>query len=473
MFWSVKFITAEKAMIKHLLRDLYIRRSNLLGRRQENRDAISRMSWSRDRMSEYSFNLARSMVEFAYTNVPFYQESFREVGYENGALKNWDDFEKLPILTKTKLRDSIDNKSIFATDKRYKFSRASTTGSTGEPLTLYFDEEGIRQREINLRRLAYLFAMDCGVPITQLWRKKHKSPRDYLIEYLGIRMTIPVLDVDQAAHMAVDDRSLDAIIERVIGFRTGVLRGYVSALESIAERMAITGKTIPTLRNIIASAEALSENQWRRLESTFGCSVHNLYGGTEAPCLAVNIDASHEMSIFDDYYRLEVIEENATGQCIGQVGRILVTDFFMRGMPLIRYENGDLGEISTDLSDVYPFRSMVGVKGRINDRFILPSGKIVYSHLWHIFFRDLSCLKRFRITQIAKNRIDIELEPADLAALKEKIPALDRRISKSLGPEVKLNWSFVDHIPLDKGAKFRAVRSLVDPEVGHGRDQSF
>ena len=95
--------------------------------------------------------------------------------------------------------------------------------------------------------------------------------------------------------------------------------------------------------------------------------------------------------------------------------------------------------------------------GRINDKFVLPNGKVVYSHIWHIFFRDIPGLRRFRVTQISRNSINIEFELFDHAKLSEILPGLHRRVGDSLGTDVDLNWSIVDHIPLDKGSKFRAV----------------
>ena len=231
--------------------------------------------------------------------------------------------------------------------------------------------------------------MGLGEPIVQLWRQKGGSFYDRLAEYLGIRMTIPVMDVDQAAHSAVDEQALDSIVKTIIEFKAGVLRGYVSSLDSIAQQISKTKSTIPTLRHVITAAEAMGEDQWKRLEAAFGCPVHNLYGGTEAPCIAVNIGASHEMSVFDDYYRLEIVKEESNTPCCGGVGRILVSDYFMRGMPLIRYENGDLAEFSQESYNLFPFRTLNRVLGRINDKFVLPNGKVVYSHIWHIFFRDI------------------------------------------------------------------------------------
>lgn len=448
-------------MLKDILNYGYKCRSDVLGRTTDTRESISRLSWSRDRMDRYSLDRARSIVDFAYANVPFYKKTFDKVGYQAGSIRNWSDFEQLPILTKERLREAISDKTIFATNKSYKFTKASTTGSTGEPLTLYFDEEGLRQRQVNLRRLSYLFSIGHGEPVVQLWRKKKFGFSDRVAEYLGIRMTIPVLDVDRATDSAVDELMLDAIIDKVIAFETGVLRGYVSSLDSLAQRLLTTQKRIPSLRHIIAAAEALGDDQWKRLEMAFGCAVHNLYGGTEVPCIAVNICAAHEMSVFDDYHRLDLVKEDSDSSCREGIGRIAMTDYTMHGMPLIRYENGDLAEYGEQQDSVYPFRTLKNVLGRVNDRFILPNGKVVYSHLWHIFFRDLSSLKRFRVTQVTNSRIDIELEPVDSAVIKEKIPDLSRRVTQSLGSDIELNWSIVNHIPLDKGSKFRAVRSFV------------
>ena len=449
-------------MIKQALKKVYAIRDNHLNSSGEYQNALTRISWSRERMDDYSFELVQNLVDFAFTYVPFYNKIFSKVGYTKGDLRKWSDFERLPILTKEKLRQAIKEKSIFATDRSYKFTRASTTGSSGEPLTLFFDEDGLRQRQVNLRRMSSLLDLNSEMPTTNLWRRKKATLSDLLAAYLGIRMTIPVIDVDRAAHSAISAQDIDAIIDKIIGFNTGALRGYVSAIDSVARRLSQSQKRIPTLRHIVTAAEALDQSQWRYFESVFGCTVHNLYGGTEAPCVAVNIGASHEMSIFDDYYRLEIVDEDTNMPCHKGTGKILVTDLFMRGMPIIRYENGDLAEYYPSSERSYSFRSLKNVLGRTNDKFILPSGKVVHSHLWHIYFRDLPYLSRFRVTQVACNHIDIELVPSDWSAANEKLPMLSRRIGESFGDGININLSIVDHISLGKGEKFHAVRSLVD-----------
>ena len=449
-------------MIKNLFRNLYLKRDILRVDKAARNKSWERLSWCKSQMNDYSFKKAKEIVEYSFLNCEFYNNKYKNVGYENGDLKSWKDFEKLPILTKDDLREAINDKSIFSNQSNFKLIKTSTSGSTGVPLTLYFDHIGLKKRSENLWRVSKLFGIGYGKSVVQLWRKKKQTLSQLFQQKIGSSLTIPVLDVENAAYNSLSENDLDIIIEKILNFDAKIITGYVSALDSIATRILQKKIKINSLNHIITAAEALDETTWSKFERTYGCAVHNFYGGTEVPCLALNIDANHEMSTFDDYHRLEVVNEKTCLEERNEIGKILVTDYFMKAMPLIRYENGDLGQLSASNIANHPFRYLNKILGRINDKFYLPNGKIIYSHIWHIYFREINDIKRFKVIQTAPNNINIFLETNNIENLNSQIKELKMNVKKSLGQNININWKLVNQIGLDKTSKFRAVQSLIN-----------
>jgi phenylacetate-CoA ligase len=129
-------------------------------------------------------------------------------------------------------------------------------------------------------------------------------------------------------------------------------------------------------------------------------------------------------------------------------------------MPLIRYEIGDAAEPSMEFHG--PFRTAKEIYGRINDIFVLPNHKLLFSHNWHIYFRDFPGLERFKVVQEELNRINISLLPNNKDALLQNLDKLKRILQNSLGNDVVLNINIVEALPFGPGEKFRAVESKIN-----------
>ena len=56
--------------------------------------------FSRDQMQEWQWQRIQNLVNHAYVNVPFYRELYQTVSFHPDDLRSWDDFHRLPIVTK-------------------------------------------------------------------------------------------------------------------------------------------------------------------------------------------------------------------------------------------------------------------------------------------------------------------------------------------------------------------------------------
>lgn len=424
------------------------------------KDALNRLTWSRKQMEVFEFERFKEVISYAYEHSPFYKELYDSTGVSVDDIKTHKDIERLPIVTKSLLREALAQGTIFTASKPPKgTAKTSTTGSTGVPMMLYFDFPSRKHRYINGMRSLWIMGSFPYKRFTLFWRKKKKSKRQQLRSLLGVYQQLPVVDVVSARHDSLGKNELTTWVAKVEAFNPEIIRGYTSALWVLAQLKEKKNLSINP-EHVITSAEYLPPLWWDEMERIFNCPVHNFYGGTEASPIATSRAGSRDLMIFSDFYGVEVVTNQGQKTKEGEVGRILVTDYYSRYMPLIRYEIGDMAEWSTATSG--PFPAFRAVHGRVNDIFILPGNRLLFSHNWHIYFRGVRSISRFRVIQKELTHIAIALEVQDttwndeLKALREKI--------ESAFTDITITWELVEEIALDKGEKFRAVKSELTTE---------
>src|SRR5882757_8274910 len=70
--------------------------------------------WPRDQMRAWQFERIQKLVDHAYAHIPFYGELYRSVGFMPGDLKDWDDFARLPVVTKDQVIANYPNRMLKA-----------------------------------------------------------------------------------------------------------------------------------------------------------------------------------------------------------------------------------------------------------------------------------------------------------------------------------------------------------------------
>ena len=100
---------------------------------------------SRDEMRALQLTRLKAQVSYNYNHSPFYKMKFEEVGAEPGDITSFENFARIPLMTKDEHRraqeESIekygDTHSLLACAPKEKIVRInSTSGTTGIP-TLY------------------------------------------------------------------------------------------------------------------------------------------------------------------------------------------------------------------------------------------------------------------------------------------------------------------------------------------------
>jgi phenylacetate-CoA ligase len=428
------------------------------------RSTFERLTWDSSLLEEFQLQRIRDIVEYASLHSPFYRELYKTAGISADDIHDVSDIQKLPIVTKDQLQKAIVHRTIFSEGRtHWPVAKTSTAGSTGNPLVLYFDAYGRKFRYMNMKRAIWLMGALPPKRFALLWREKRRTILQRVRALVSAYKFVPVVDVHDVRSTAPDAKRLRQLAEELAAFRPQIIRGYTSALWVLTQ---IKKKYNIPLRpeRLITSAEYLPSVWWDEMEAVWECPVHNLYGSTEASPIAASLNGRRELTVFTDFYFTEVVNNDGKWVDAGKPGRILVTDYYNRYMPLIRYEIGDIAEWSEHKNDPFPY--FKEVHGRVNDIFVLPGGKILFSHNWHVYFREIPAISKVKIIQHDFDRISIFIEPLkDVQNWHEDIEKAKIKVEEALGSEIKINWQIVDKLPLDAGEKFRTVRSELDVQT--------
>ena len=116
-----------------------------LAQRVQNRNYSKMMSeatknqfLSQDELQNIQFNKLTALLHHAYDSVPHYRYTFDSVGLKPEDIRSWDDFSKIPILTKEQIRKDPDG--FVSRNLRSPIRRIRTSGSTGSPLRFYLSQ---------------------------------------------------------------------------------------------------------------------------------------------------------------------------------------------------------------------------------------------------------------------------------------------------------------------------------------------
>ena len=392
------------------------------------------------------------IIKYAKENSKFYTNFYKDVNFE---IRDINDIKKLPILKKEIFKKAVQEDIIISSnfDKKDLIS-GHTTGSTGIPLKMSFDKECVNKRSVVQSRLWNNMGILPYKRFVKIWRDKELSVQEKILKDAGLILPIAVGDVNEPLATAITNNN----IQELVNFKPQVIRGYVSALYSIANILENSEIKLTDLESVVTSAEYLPNGIWEYFERVFNCPIYNLYGGTEAPAIGVNSKESHNIIISEDLYFIEVLDENGNDVKPGEQGLITITDLYSKAMPLIRYQIGDMAIIDENFYHFSEkFRYFVSVEGRTNDIFELEDGSLIYSHLWFVYFRNEKWINRFKVTQTTSKSITIELEVStmnDFDNLRKKI--------ETIYPNISFVWSITKKINIEKTGKFRSVVSLVE-----------
>lgn len=332
---------------------------------------------------------ANSVFEKHYLNeILTYAVTFSEYYKKYNEYSVLEDF---PIVNKETLKEHWDEIVIHEYEK-YPDSRIKyTSGSTGTPFKMIMD------RYKHCRWIAgnKVFRTNVGVKSHEktLYISGTVADKNIPLERQK-RDNVYYLDFKY-----LDDDSLNDLIIRLQKENYKTMTAMASVLDKLA-RFINSGKAIKwngEMLGIFSVSETLKETTRKIISEYFNCNVYVLYANEENGVLAVDDGTGNGFRANNADFYFEVLAMDSDEPVEdGQIGRLVITDYFNKAFPIIRYENGDLVAKKT-LPDGRVY--FTEIAGRITDTLYTTDGKMVHYFDGISFLEPYMDIKQFQLIQ--------------------------------------------------------------------------
>ena len=397
-----------------------------------------------EQLHQLNWMRRKSLVEYSFDNVPFYNELYMQAGYQNGDLKSERDFETLPVLEKQHILEHADR--LFSKESDMSKARKVTTGgTTGVPLSV-FNDPNVPLHVISWRALNR-WSVDIGDNSGYLYRAVPS-----LFGQIARKMAFFPTKRSYISASAMNAKNMEQFARNLAAGNPTYMVGYVGALDEFARFCAPNGLSFPSVKAIWSTAAPLPAGTRRLLSDVFGAPVYSQYGSCEFYWIAAECKAHSGLHIESDIRHVESVDEYDRQMPNGKLGDLLVTDLMNYTFPLIRYRLGDRGATGLPpCSCGSPFPLMSYVQGRTTDFIHLPDGRRIPGEFFTTIFDDFpEAVGAFSVRQTISYELIVSYEPKSAEAA-QVINLVNQRLLEATENSIGISFRAVGSIEHSAG----------------------
>jgi phenylacetate-CoA ligase len=403
----------------------------------------------------------RSMISHAYRTVPYYKETLDRLGLRPEAFRSAEDLARLPVLEPHHLQ--TDPEYFISKDRPLSsYVKLRTGGSTGDPRVVYHSKHGILQNAGHGERERPLIARILGrrLGYRETVLISYNSTCEKLQAMSRSSSILPAPLVIRRQYLSLMD-SPEVNVPQLNAFKPDLIETYGSYLAMLFTYLAKSGAQFHRPKVLRFSSDGLPENARRLIAERFNIPVFSAYQANEALKLGFECEHHRGYHLNVDLYPLRIADSEGRTLPDGQTGEVIISNTVNDATVLLNYRLGDLAAMipgGCPCGRTLPMLTFP--PGRSDDLLELPSGQIIHPQFARTVFTIEQDVYQYQIIQTSRTHLAVKAivsKSADLAALKERVLA---RFAERFGPEMTIDFSFVDTIDRTKGGKFRPVISL-------------
>ena len=375
----------------------------------------------------YAATHFQAITTLARQQHPFYQRFYQ---HGDGAL---------PLLTRNILQQHNDEllNGYPVTGK--------TSGATSIPVRVHWSPRRTQMEQQDNR----LYGRWLGAPLPKI---KIVSLQAHAQHELSMEVASPMAEQEAFVH------------QRIVSAGARVLISYPTNLVQLARHLLEKNAPIAELQRIVCMSELFEPSQEAVIQQAFPKA---LIGATFS-CTEVGIIAgrcphnSANYHVFAHKLGVEILDAQDQPCGNGDIGRVVVTDYFNKRMPLIRYELGDLAAPTVCDCGKINLPALTKLIGKSRGLFKRQNGAPLISTAFSPDFRDSPEIVQFQMEQLSLLRFKIRViakNNADVAAFEQRIVGV---LQTHFGADAEFEFDWCQVIPRLPGGKYLEFISLPD-----------
>lgn len=374
-------------------------------------------------------------------------------------LENWN---SIPIMTKHHLQEPLEHRlSKGFTPKNVYINK--TSGSSGHPFVFAKDKwcHAMTWAEITDRFSWYGIDFNSskqaryyGIPLDKKGYYKERFK-----DWLSNRFRFSVFDLSDSAF----EKALTKFRSTDFDYINGYTSAIVQFAKYLKQKNIVLTTICPSIKACIVTSEMLFDDDKSLMEAQFGVPVINEYGASELDLIAFQ-NTKNEWQVNSETLYVEVLDKNDKVLPKGEEGRIVITSFFNKAHPFIRYDIGDIGSLSVKGTIRKPILNHL--TGRTNDIAILPSGKkaagLTFYYITKSVIENDGNVSEFIIEQLALDHFKIcfvSIEPLS----DDKKNIIKNEMERYLEPGIMVSFERVTKLNRSKSGKLKQFVSNLYP----------
>lgn len=401
---------------------------------------------------DYIHQKKREIVDFHLQNNPFYKDLCKG--------KNVNDWNNLPILTKTNLQQPLSQRLSKGYNEKNVFVN-KTSGSSGQPFIFAKDKPA---HALTWASTIYRFGWYTIDFNTSYQARFYGIPKDFigyrkerLKDFLSKRYRFSIFDLS--------DTVLDKVLQKFRKEKFEYINGYTSSIVLFAkylkDKNIVLKEVCPTLKSCMTTSEMLFPEDRMLLETQFGIPIINEYGASELDLIAFE-NPQGEWQVNAETLFVEILDDNNLPVPNGQEGRIVITSLYNKAHPFIRYEIGDIGVL--DESSTFKKPILKQLVGRTNDIAILPSGKkspgLTFYYVTKSIIEDDGNVKEFIIKQTKVDTFEIDYVSENELSV-DQVAKIEDAIALYLEPHLNFSFHRKETLERTNRGKLKQFKSML------------
>ncbi|PKI17453.1 phenylacetate--CoA ligase family protein [Colwellia sp. 12G3] len=312
----------------------------------------------------------KKFLSFVNENSKFYKKKFKEAAIDVTQITSLSDIQCLPIVSKKELIDFNDD---IHTTPKVKFKKtffSETSGSSGEALTFYKNEEWDSYNRASIARGMSWYNVNPWEYNGYFWGYSFS-----LIQKVKIQIFDMLLN--RFRMFSYSDKELDRFIKKLR--KASYLHGYSSMIYETARLVNAKAISLNNLKLIKGTSEKIYDHYHEETKKAFGKKIVSEYGSAESGIIAFECP-NGEMHINEETCIVEEVD-----------GEILVTNLLSYSFPIIRYKLGDFIQLSRKKCGCgRNHRILSSVLGRVGKNIIGKDGEVFPSLTLYYIFKTLA-----------------------------------------------------------------------------------